>query len=129
MVWCTGFGGALANIGADFVYSVFPNHERQRTGVQEFVRRLSDQMKRRTDCGFEAVAEKVMGKAVWSQMKQNAQAANQHSAARNLTGGMRELADLLKSRQAVAIPHCVCICWPYRWGDPVGSFCPRPGTI
>ncbi len=129
VVWCTGFWGTLANIGADFVYSVFPNHERLRTGVQEFVRRLFDQMKRRTDRGFEAVAEKVMGKAVWSQMKQNAQAANQHSAARNLTGGMSELADLLKSRQASSDTplrlHLLAIppgrsCWvilPATWHD------------
>ncbi|MFC4215419.1 C1 family peptidase [Pseudophaeobacter arcticus] len=102
VLWRTGFGETLANIGADFLNSIFPSLEQQRSGVEELVHRLSKQVEKRVDRGFEALAEKVMGKAVWSQMKQNAQAANQHSATRNLTGGMRELADFLKSYQASA---------------------------
>jgi hypothetical protein len=100
IVWRTGFGETLGNIGKDFLNRQFPSLERaEKSGLEQFFGRLADGVKRRTDRGFEAVAEKVLGKAVWSQMKQNAQAANQHDTARNLTGGMRELADFLKVYQ------------------------------
>lgn len=101
IVWRTGFGETLTNIGKDFVNQHFPSLERaEKSGIEQFFGKLADGLKRRTDRGFEVVAEKVMGKAVWSQMKQNAQAANQHDTARGLTGGMRELADYLKEHQA-----------------------------
>ncbi|MBO9449927.1 C1 family peptidase [Tropicibacter sp. R16_0] len=100
IVWRTGFGETLANIGEDFLNRQFPSLERaEKSGLDKFFNRLADGLKQRTDRGFEAVAEKVLGKAVWSQMKQNAEAANQHDTARNLTGGMRELANFLRDYQ------------------------------
>ncbi|MEM8839262.1 MAG: hypothetical protein AAGE89_14300, partial [Pseudomonadota bacterium] len=99
IVWRTGFGESLANIGEDFVNATFPALERAERGrVEKFFGQLAHQIKERSDRGFEVLAEKVLGKAVWSQMKQNAEAANQRDTATGLRGGMRELADYLKAR-------------------------------
>lgn len=101
IVWRTGFIETVANIGKDFVNEFFPDIARvERTDIKAFFDDLADKAKGKVDRAFEAVAEKIMGKAVWSQMKQNAQAACQHDSARNLTGGMRELANILKDTQA-----------------------------
>lgn len=97
IVWRTGFGESLINIGKDFINSTFPILDRSKSRpVREFFDQLTTQIKERSDRGFEVLAEKIMGKAVWSQIKQNAEAANKKSSATGLTGGMRELADYLR---------------------------------
>ena len=100
VVWRTGFGKTLANIGEDFLTQNFPSLERaEKSGIEQFFSKLADGFRRRADRGFEVLAEKVMGKAVWGQMKQNAHAANLEDRRRGLTGGMRELAEFLRDYQ------------------------------
>ncbi|MEP1206848.1 MAG: C1 family peptidase [Rhizobiaceae bacterium] len=99
IVWRTGFGESLVNIGKDFINETFPALERaERRRVEKFFGQLASQIKERSDRGFEVLAEKFMGKAVWSQMKQNAEAANKRDATSDVKGGMRELADYLRKR-------------------------------
>jgi hypothetical protein len=53
-------------------------------------------IEKKFDSAFEAIAEKILGKAVWSQIKQNAEAACQQNSALEMIGGMRHLATQIK---------------------------------
>jgi pimeloyl-ACP methyl ester carboxylesterase len=101
VVWRTGFMQSVGNIGADLVSDYLHAVEQaERSGILDLAHRIRDRLKRKFDSAFEAAAEQVLGKAVWSQIKQNAQAACQHTRARHMTGGMRQLADLIKAVQS-----------------------------
>lgn len=95
VVWRTGLFDSLINIGQDQLADYAREMERiERSGLPEFVQDLKRKLATKFDRAFEAIAEKVIGKAVWSQIKQNAEAACQSS--NGMTGGMRHLANVLR---------------------------------
>ncbi len=90
LVWRTSLMESLGQIGADIVGPFLKEREEMRSrGIGDLVKRAIDKMQNKFDSAFEAAAEKVLGKAVWSQMKQNAEAAA------NGSGGTRQVTDLL----------------------------------
>lgn len=97
VIWRTGFVDAVANIGQDMVADFQKEMERvENNSILGLIEKARDKLEKKFDLAFEAIAEKVLGKAVWSQIKQNAQAACQRNSATGMTGGMRLLADQIK---------------------------------
>jgi hypothetical protein len=89
LTWRTGFGETLRAILDDQGKRLGIDLEALRArGMFEDIREAVLEAK---DRAFEAVAEKILAKAVWTQMKQNAEAA---AAA---GGGLRLLADHLEA--------------------------------
>ncbi len=90
IVWRTSLMESIGQIGQDIVGQFLEEREEMRArGIGDLVRRAIDKLQNKFDNAFEAAAEKVLGKAVWSQMKQNAQAAA------NGDGGTRQVTNLL----------------------------------
>lgn len=90
--WRTGFWESLKNIGSDVWGGVFGKSERAegwRDWLKEKADAVGDKVKEARDRSLEAIFEKVLVKAVWAQMKQNAEAAGQGS------GGLRLIAAAL----------------------------------
>ncbi len=88
IVWKTGIIEALGQIAADDVKKLEEQIKAVRTrGVGDFIDAAVERIREAFDLGFEAVAEQFIAKAVWTQMKQNAEAS-----ARNGRG----LAELVK---------------------------------
>lgn len=90
--WRTGFWESLQNIGADVWEGVFGKSERAegwRDWLSQKAEVVAEKLQEARDRSLEAVFEKVLVKAVWAQMKQNAEAAAQGS------GGLRLLAAAL----------------------------------
>lgn len=90
LIWRTSLEESLAGIGADFVERFMSERDELRSkGIGDIFDRAVDRLQKKFDTAFEAAAEKVIGKAVWSQMKQNAAAASVG------TGGARRLSKTL----------------------------------
>ena len=90
LVWRTSLSESLAGIGVDFVQDFLAERDHQRSkGIGDAIDRALQRMQNKFDRAFEAAAEKVIGKAVWSQMKQNAAAASIKA------GGARQLSKAL----------------------------------
>ncbi|WP_299296524.1 C1 family peptidase [uncultured Tateyamaria sp.] len=100
VIWRTGFIEAVANIGEDMLDQYRAEQERiERTGLVNIAAAARRKLNKSFDIAFEAIAEKVLGKAVWSQIKQNAEAACQVNSAEGITGGMRILANVIRDVQ------------------------------
>ena len=90
LVWRTSLMDSLGGIGLDFVDRFEAERAQERAkGFGDVIERSLDRLQQRFDLAFEAAAEKVIGKAVWSQMKQNAAAASVGQ------GGARQLSKAL----------------------------------
>ena len=90
LIWRTSLQDSLMGIGADFVGQFMSERDELRAkGIGDIFDRAVDRLQKKFDSAFEAAAEKVIGKAVWSQMKQNAGAASVGS------GGARRLSKTL----------------------------------
>lgn len=101
VIWRTGFLEAVSNIGQDMLAQYTEELQRiERSGFQNVLSAARRKLNKKFDNAFEAVAEKVLGKAVWSQIKQNAEAACQTNSAEGITGGMRILADVIRDTRA-----------------------------
>jgi hypothetical protein len=76
VVWRTGILDALSQIAQDDVKRFEEQVKAIRArGLGDIVEAVVDRAREAFDRGFEAAAEKLIGKAVWSQMKQNAELA------------------------------------------------------
>jgi hypothetical protein len=89
VTWRTGFGESLMGILED-------EAKKRRAALKELRARglfedLRDTFAEARDRAFEAVAEQIFAKAVWTQMKQNAEAAV------TVGGGLRQLAAHLEA--------------------------------
>ncbi len=92
VVWRTSLLESIGQIGLDQIQAFQKERDDLRsTGFGDVVDRMVARLQNKFDKAFEAAAEKVVGKAVWSQMKQNARTA----AAGD--GGSRRLAKALRS--------------------------------
>lgn len=101
VIWRTSFMDAVTNIGQDMVSDYLMELERvEKSGILGMLDKARHKLERKFDTAFEAVAEKILGKAIWSQIKQNALTSCQHNSAENITGGMRVLADQIKKTLA-----------------------------
>ena len=89
ITWRTGFGETLRAILEDQSKRFGIDLEALR--AQGMFDDIKDAVLEAKDRAFEAVAEKILAKAVWTQMKQNAQAAGAAS------GGLRMLAGHLET--------------------------------
>jgi Papain family cysteine protease len=88
ITWRTGFGETVRAILADQARQFGIDLEALRArGMFEDIR---DAVLEAKDRAFEAVAEKILAKAVWTQMKQNAQAAATAGAGLHLLAGHLE---------------------------------------
>jgi hypothetical protein len=88
ITWRTGFGETLRAILADQAKRFGIDLEALRArGMFDDIR---DAVLEAKDRAFEAVAEKILAKAVWTQMKQNAQAAATAGAGLHLLAGHLE---------------------------------------
>ncbi len=95
LVWRTSLMESIGQIGGDIVGPFLKQREEMRSrGIGDLVDRALNKMQNKFDSAFEAAAEKVLGKAVWSQMKQNAEAAA------NGNGGTRQVTNMLKELSA-----------------------------
>jgi hypothetical protein len=95
IVWRTGVLDALGQIGLDEVKKFEERMKQIRSkGFGDFVDRVMDKAQDAFDRAFEALAEKLIGKAVWSQMKQNAAQAALGA------GGIAQLAGALATHKA-----------------------------
>lgn len=90
--WRTGFGESLVGILDDQAKELGINLEALR--ARGMFDDIKDAVLEAKDRAFEAVAEKVLAKAVWTQMKQNA------DAAATAGGGLRLLASHLEALRA-----------------------------
>jgi alpha-beta hydrolase superfamily lysophospholipase len=89
ITWRTGFGESLRGILDDQAKEFGINLEELRArGMFDDIR---DAVLEAKDRAFEAIAEKILAKAVWTQMKQNA------GAAATAGGGLRQLAAHLEA--------------------------------
>lgn len=76
IVWRTSFMESIGQIGQDLVNKFLKERSDLRSkGLGDVFETVLDKLQNKFDKAFEAAAEKVLGKAVWSQMKQNAAAA------------------------------------------------------
>ena len=107
LVWRTSLEESLAGIGADFVERFRSERDELRSkGIGEVFDRAVDRLQKKFDLAFEATAEKVIGKAVWSQMKQNAAAASVGpGGARLLSRTLGELLDRHRSVKLHLVGH------------------------
>ena len=89
--WRTSFLESIQNIGLDITKQFMERNQKLSEGI---IGDLLDDAKKKLqsqfDKAFEATAEKVIGKPVWSQMKQNARAAA------DLDGGTRQILNHLR---------------------------------
>lgn len=91
IVWRTSFMESIGQIGQDLVNSFLRDRDELRSkGLGDVVDNVLEKLQNKFDKAFEAAAEKVVGKAVWSQMKQNAAAASKGS------GGSRKIVNAMK---------------------------------
>jgi alpha-beta hydrolase superfamily lysophospholipase len=88
VTWRTGFGESLRGILEDQAKKFGIDLEEMR--ARGMFEEVGDAILEAKDRAFEAVAEKILAKAVWTQMKQNA------SAAAAASGGLRLLAGHLE---------------------------------
>jgi hypothetical protein len=98
IVWRTGLAESIGHIGQDKVKEFELTAESLRSkGLGDTLQTALDKAQSAFDRAFETAAEKVVGKAVWSQMKQNAE-----TAATADSGGVRvlikQLTDLAKQK-------------------------------
>jgi len=90
VVWRTSLAESLGGIGEDMLEPFLRERNQLRSkGLGDIVDNALKKLQDKVDSAFEVAAEKVVGKAVWTQMKQNAAAA----ALRN--GGSAQLLALL----------------------------------
>lgn len=90
LVWRTSLLESIGQIGEDIVGGFLKEQADLRSeGLGDIIEEAKKKLQNKFDKAFEAVAEKVVGKAVWSQMKQNA------GAAANGVGGTRQLTNVL----------------------------------
>ncbi|MGH1481839.1 MAG: C1 family peptidase [Geminicoccales bacterium] len=87
IVWRTSLMESIGQIGQDLVNNFVKERDELRS--EGFWSDVVDKVQNKFDKAFEAVAEKVVGKAVWSQMKQNAAAASKGS------GGSRKIVNAI----------------------------------
>ena len=74
--WRTSVLESLGGIGEDMTKEFLERRERMAEGVLgDLIDRAKEKLQDQFDKAFEALAEKLIGKPVWSQMKQNAGAA------------------------------------------------------
>ena len=98
LVWRTSLLNALGNIGADFVDRFRAERDALRTeALGDILSPAIDKLQNGFDKAFELAAQTTIGKPVWTQIKQNAEAASK------TTGGMRKLVmRLRKLRRTLA---------------------------
>lgn len=73
LVWRTGIVESLSSIAADEIKKYEEQVKSIRSkGLGEWVEGIVDKLSEAKDRAFEVAAEKLIGKAVWSQIKQNA---------------------------------------------------------
>lgn len=95
LIWRTSLWETITNIGADFTRQFRVERDNLRSkGLGDLLQNAIDKLQDQFDKAFEAAAEKAVGKAVWLQMKQNAEAAA------NGNGGARQIVTLLKKLRA-----------------------------
>ncbi len=76
IVWRTSLLESIGQIGQDIAEQFINKRAELRSrGIGDLFEKAVDKLQDKFDKAFEATAEKLVGKAVWSQMKQNAQAA------------------------------------------------------
>lgn len=91
VVWRTSLLESIGQIGLDFVEDFKDQRDELRSeGIGDIFDRALKKLQNKFDKAFEVAAEKVIGKPVWSQMKQNADAASKGE------GGARKLVQVLK---------------------------------
>jgi hypothetical protein len=91
VVWRTSLAESLGQIGQDMIEPLMRERSQLRSkGLGDVFDNAMSKLQDKFDRAFEAAAEKVVGKAVWTQMKQNA------SAAALKGGGTRQLVDKLR---------------------------------
>ena len=93
IVWRTSLAESIGQIGVDMADEFVKQREVLRArGLGDILDRAVDKLQDKFDKAFEAAAEKLIGKAVWSQMKQNAgAAADRDGGTRLLVEALREL--------------------------------------
>ena len=93
IVWRTSLLESIGQIGEDFVEQFQKEKAELRSrGLGDLFDRALDKLQGAFDKAFETAAEKVGGKAVWSQMKQNAEAAaTRKGGSRQIVIALREL--------------------------------------
>jgi hypothetical protein len=76
LVWRTSLLESIGQIGQDIVGEFIDERAELRSrGIGDLFDRAVEKLQNKFDKAFEAAAEKLVGKAVWSQMKHNAQMA------------------------------------------------------
>ncbi|MEZ5935803.1 MAG: C1 family peptidase, partial [Alphaproteobacteria bacterium] len=95
VVWRTSLLESIGQIGQDFVQTFQKERDELKAeSVGDVLDRMIEKLQNKFDKAFEAAAEKVVGKAVWSQMKQNArQAATGKGGSRRIVRALRLLKD------------------------------------
>lgn len=77
VIWRTGLMESLSAIAADEIAKYEDKLKELRSkGIGEIVEKAVDALKEAKDRAFEVAAEKLIGKAVWTQIKQNAAMAS-----------------------------------------------------
>lgn len=76
IVWRTSLAESIMQIGEDMLAPFLEEREQLRAkGLGDLWDSLRKKLQDKVDSAFEVAAEKVVGKAVWTQMKQNAAVA------------------------------------------------------
>ncbi len=96
IVWRTSLRESLGQIGMDFINQFNKERDELRSkGIGDLFDKALQKIQNKFDKAFEAAAEKIVGKAVWSQMKQNASAAaTGNGGSRQIIKNLQELAQL-----------------------------------
>lgn len=99
LVWRTSLLESLSHIGRDFVGKFIDEREElQAEGIGDVARGAIKKLQNAFDKAFESAAEKTVGKPVWSQIKQNADAAaDRGGGVRQLFNKLRELHETLSA--------------------------------
>lgn len=90
MVWRTSLRESLEVIGTDMVDKFVDERDRlEARSDSAMIERQSAKLQDQFDKTYETLAEKIIGKAVWSQVKHNAKAASDYD------GGARQVSKVL----------------------------------
>ena len=101
VVWRTSLTESLGQIGEDMLGPFLNEREQLRAkGLGELLDSLRKKLQDKVDSAFEVAAEKVVGKAVWTQMKHNAAvAALPNGGTGQLLAQLGELMEKSKPKQ------------------------------
>lgn len=99
VVWRTSLAESLGSIGEDMLIPFLRERDQIRAkGLGDIVDGALQKLQDKMDTAFEATAEKIVGKAVWTQMKQNAAAAALRTGGTALL--LAQLGNLLATKKA-----------------------------